>query len=311
MNTLSIALALVHVATALCMPFLLVGCINRTKSWWSGRKGPGLWQTLHDMRRLLSKRQVYSTTTTPVFRLGATMVLASVAMAMACVPLLGAYAPLSFPHDFVAVAYTLGLGRLMLMVSALDTGSAFEGMGTAREAMYGVFAEAALFMLLGTAAAASGMGSFADMLGRLHATPYYGWVAVPMVLALMVLMQVEAARMPVDDPATHLELTMIHEVMVLDHSGPDLAAMQYACALKLTQYCGLIAALLNPFDPLRQPVGAVTTALALMVAIAVVQGSLESLMARLPLPGVARYIWLAGWMAAVAAIAVGSIGGGL
>lgn len=311
MNTPVIALALAHTATALCMPFLLVGCINRTKSWWSGRQGPGLWQSFHDMRRLLTKRPVYSTTTTVVFRLGACVVLASLGLAMACTPLLGAYAPVSFAQDFVAVAYTLGLGRLMLMVSALDTGSPFEGMGTAREAMYGVFAEAALFMLLGTAAAATGMGSFADLLGRLHATPYYVWVVVPMVLALLVLLQVEAARMPVDDPATHLELTMIHEVMVLDHSGPDLAVMQYACGLKLTLYCGLIATLLNPFDPLRQPAWAVATALALMVAIAGLQGTLESLMARLPLPGVARYIWLAGWMAAAAAIAVGSVGGGL
>lgn len=310
MNATTLGLALAHLATILCMPFLLVGCINRTKSWWSGRIGPGLWQSFHDIRRLLHKRPVVSTTTTTVFRLGSYVVLASMAMVMACVPMLGAYAPLSFSHDFVAVAYTMGLGRLMLMVSALDTGSPFEGMGTAREAMYGVFGESALFLLLGTAAAATGMGSFADMLGHLHATPYYVWVVVPMVLALMVLLQVEASRMPVDDPATHLELTMIHEVMLLDHSGPDLAAMQFAAALKLTLYGGLIATILNPFDPVLQPLKAVATGWCLLMAIAVVQGCLESLMARLPLPVVARYIWFAGWMAAVAGLSVGAVGGG-
>jgi len=310
-NVATVILALVHAITVLCMPFLLVGCINRTKSWWTGRRGPGLWQFWHDLRRLLIKRPVYSTTTTPLFRFGAYAVLASMVMVMACAPVLGAYAPLSFRNDFVAVAYTMGLGRLMLMVSALDTGSPFEGMGTAREAMYGVFAEAALFLLLGTAAAATGMGSFADIMGQLHATQYHAWVVIPMVLALMVLMQVEASRMPVDDPATHLELTMIHEVMVLDHSGPDLAAIQFAGALKLTLYGGLIASVLNPFDPMREPGWAMTTSWGVLIAVAVVQGCLESLMARLPLPGVPRYIWLAGWMAAVAGLAVGSLGGGL
>lgn len=311
MSAVSHALVAVHLAVALTMPFVLVGCINRTKSWWTGRKGPGIWQSYYDLRRLLFKRPVLSTTASAVFRLGAYAVLASVLVAMACVPLLGAFAPLSFSNDFVAVAYTLGLGRLLLMASAMDVGSPFEGMGTAREAMLGAFAEPALFLILGTAAAATGMGSFADALGHLHATPYYSVVAAPLVLALMVLLQTEAARVPVDDPATHLELTMIHEVMLLDHSGPELAAMQYAAGLKLTLYAGLIATLLNPFDPLHQPLQAVAAGVALMLAVAVVQGCIESLMARLPLPAVPRYLWLAAWLAAGAAMAVGVMGAGL
>lgn len=311
MSAVSHALVAVHLAVALTMPFVLVGCINRTKSWWTGRKGPGIWQSYYDLRRLLFKRPVLSTTASAVFRLGAYAVLASVLVAMACVPLLGAFAPLSFSNDFVAVAYTLGLGRLLLMASAMDVGSPFEGMGTAREAMLGAFAEPALFLILGTAAAATGMGSFADALGHLHATPYYSVVAAPLVLALMVLLQTEAARVPVDDPATHLELTMIHEVMLLDHSGAELAAMQYAAGLKLTLYAGLIATLLNPFDPLHQPLQAVAAGVALMLAVAVVQGCIESLMARLPLPAVPRYLWLAAWLAAGAAMAVGVMGVGL
>ena len=304
-------LTLAHMAVTLVMPFLLVGVINRTKSWWAARKGPGLWQSFHDLRRLLGKRPVVSNTATPLFRLGAYVVLVCALAAMAFVPLLGQFAPLSFAHDFVAVAYILGLARLVLMLSAMDVGSPFEGMGAAREAMFGAFAEPALFLLLGTLSAATGLSSFADMLGHLHNTSYYALVVLPLALALLILLQTEAARVPVDDPSTHLELTMIHEVMILDHSGPELAAMQYAAGLKMTLYAGLIATLLNPLDPLSAPLAAVTVAVGLMLGVAVVVGCFESLMARLPLPWVTRYVWLAGWLVAFAALAVGVAGGGL
>lgn len=304
-------LSLAHISVALVMPFLLVGVINRTKAWWGGRKGPGLFQSFHDLRRLLHKRPVVSSTATPLFRLGAYVVLVCGLAAMACVPLLGQFAPLSFAHDFVAVAYTLGLARLVLMLSAMDVGSPFEGMGAAREAMFGAFAEPALFLLLGTLGVATGLSSFAGMLGQLHHTPNYGLIVLPLTLALLILLQTEAARVPVDDPATHLELTMIHEVMILDHSGPELAAMQYAAGLKMTLYAGLIATLLNPFDPLAAPLAAVATSLGLMLLVAVVLGCFESLMARLPLPWVTRYIWLAGWLTLLAAAVLGLSGSGL
>lgn len=302
------ALLLAHGVLALGMPFFLVGCINRTKARWCGRKGPGLWQSFHDMRRLLAKHPVRSSTATALFPLGAWVVLACAVFAMALVPLFGQFAPITFPLDFVAVAYVLGLGRMVLMLSAMDVGSPFEGMGAAREAMLGAFAEPALFLVLGTAAAATGMGSFAAILGQLHTSPHYHLIALPLSLALLVLLQTEAARVPVDDPATHLELTMIHEVMVLDHSGAELAAMQYAAGLKLTLYAGLIATLLNPFHPLQDPWMAVGTGTLIMVAVAVVVGCFESLMARLPLPQVPRYVWLAGWLAGAAALAVGALG---
>jgi formate hydrogenlyase subunit 4 len=306
----TVLLTLAHITVVLCMPFLLVGVINRTKSWWAARKGPGLLQSFHDMRRLLRKHPVVSDTATPLFKLGAYVVLVCSLVAMAFVPLLGGFAPLSFAHDFVLVAYTLGLARLVLMLSALDVGSPFEGMGAAREAMFGTFAEPALFLLLGTVGVATGLSSIADMLGQLHHTTYYGLIVLPLALALLILLQTEAARVPVDDPATHLELTMIHEVMILDHSGPELAAMQYAAGLKMTLYAGLIATLLNPFDPLTTPLAAVAVSVLVMLLVAVVVGCFESLMARLPLPWVPSYVWLAGWLATLAALVVGVAGGG-
>jgi formate hydrogenlyase subunit 4 len=283
--------------------------INRTKSWWAGRKGPRLTQSFHDLRRLLGKRPVVSSVASPVFRMGAWAVLVTGLVVMGMSPLLGQFAPLQFSHDFIAVAYTLGLGRLLLMLSAMDVGSPFEGMGAAREAMFGAFAEPALFLLIGTASAATGLSSFADLLGHLHHTPYYLLMVLPLTLALLILLQTEAARVPVDDPLTHLELTMIHEVMVLDHSGPELAAMQYAAGLKMTLYAGLIATLLNPFDPLSTPLAAVTTSLALMLGVGLVVGSVESLVARLPLRWVTPYIWLAGWLVLLAMAVVGIAGG--
>jgi formate hydrogenlyase subunit 4 len=270
-----------------------------------------LIQSYHDLRRLLRKRPVVSDTATPLFRLGAYVVLVCALVVMAFVPLLGQFAPLSFAHDFVAVAYTLGLARIVLMLSAMDVGSPFEGMGAAREAMFGTFAEPALFLLLGTLGAATGLTSFADMLGHLHHTPYYALIVLPLALALLILLQTEAARVPVDDPLTHLELTMIHEVMILDHSGPELAAMQYAAGLKMTLYAGLIATLLNPVDPLAAPMAAVTTSVLLMLAVAIVVGCFESLMARLPLKWVTGYVWIAGWLSLTAAAIVGITGGGL
>ncbi len=234
---MNISLALIHWAFVLSMPILLVGLVNRTKSWWVGRKGPRLIQSAYDLWRLLGKRPVVSATASPLFRAGAYVVLICSLLAASMIPVLGQFAPIQFSHDFVVVAYTLGLARIVLMISAMDVGSSFEGMGAAREASFATFAEPALFLLIGTASAATGMTSFADLIGHLHNTPHYAIIVAPLTIALLILLQAEAARIPVDDPMTHLELTMIHEVMILDHSGPELAAMQYSAALKMTLPC--------------------------------------------------------------------------
>lgn len=290
---MNISLALIHWAFVLSMPILLVGLVNRTKSWWVGRKGPRLIQSAYDLWRLLGKRPVVSATASPLFRAGAYVVLICSLLAASMIPVLGQFAPLQFSHDFVVVAYTLGLARIVLMISAMDVGSSFEGMGAAREASFATFAEPALFLLIGTACAATGMTSFADLIGHLHNTSHYAIIVAPLTIAMLILLQAEAARIPVDDPMTHLELTMIHEVMILDHSGPELAAMQYAAALKMTLYSGLIAALINPFNPLTDRLVGVLVSLALMLTVAVVVGCIESLNARLPMRWVPAYLLIA------------------
>ena len=314
-----------HVLLTLTMPVLLVGVINRTRSWWGGRRGPGLLQSFWDLLRLLRKAPVYSDVSTPLFRAGPWVVLAATLLAAQMAPLLGALAPLQFAHDFVVLAYTLGLARLFLMLSAMDVGSAFEGMGSAREASFTPFIEPALFLLVGTVLVAapalvSAPGAANDSLAGLVGLVAHGsatttssqalaWLLLPAVGVLLVLLQAEAARVPVDDPATHLELTMIHEVMVLDHSGPELAAMQYAAALKLSLYAGLIAALLNPFDLHSQPWAAAVTSVLLMGAVAVLVGTVESLVARLRLRQVPTYLLLAtAWAAVMLVVAAYLVG---
>jgi formate hydrogenlyase subunit 4 len=299
------ALALTHVLIVLAMPILMIGLVNRTKSLWAGRKGPRLLQSLWDLLRLLHKRPVVSGVATPLFRAGAWVVLAASLGAALIAPILGPFAPLQFERDFIVFAYTLGLARLFLMLSAMDVGSSFEGMGAAREASFTAYVEPALFLLVGTAGVATGQTSFAGLVGQLHQAEAFAWLVVPAVVVLFVLLQAEASRVPVDDPMTHLELTMVHEVMILDHSGPELAAMQYGSAIKMTTYAGLIAALLNPVDLLRDPMVSIAVSLCLMAAVAVAVGCVESLTARLRLNLVPRYLMLASLLAAASLGAAG------
>jgi formate hydrogenlyase subunit 4 len=204
--------------------------------------------------------------------------------------------------DFVFLAYTWGLGRLASMLAALDTGSAFEGMGASREATYAALVEPVLFLVAGTLGAATGKSALGDLVHVRVLDPSTLVVWIGCIVGLFVILQVEAARIPVDDPSTHLELTMIHEVMILDHSGPDLAALQYGAALKLTLCAALIASLLDPLRDDTTPaalVAAANVGLTLVVAVAV--GAVESLNARLKLKAIPQYV-LAGLLAAFAAL---------
>ncbi len=289
-----------QVLALLLAPIPLVGLVNRTKALWAGRKGPRLLQGWYDLRRLLGKRPVYSAVTTLVFRAGPLVLLATTLVSGLTVPVLGGAAVLSFPYDFVLFAYLWGLGRFALMAAALDTGSAFEGMGASREATFAALLEPALFLALGTLAAATGRTTFAELLHLGFGSPAQVVIGLGVLLALFVAMQVEGARVPVDDPATHLELTMIHEVMVLDHAGPELAAVQYASAMKLTLCAALIATLLNPIRAADGALAAGALNLLLTAGVAVAVGFVESLVARLKLRAVPQFILVGAASASVA-----------
>jgi len=244
-NAIMALRTLLHLAALLALPPLLLGIVNRTKAVFAGRVGPPLVQPYLDLAKLLRKGAVYSRTTTWVFRAGPVIGLAAVATAGLLLAMGGAPAALSFGGDFVLFAYLLGLARFFTALAALDTGSPFEGMGAAREVTFASLAEPALFLCLLVLARATGTMSLSGMLGP--ALPAAWGSAGPALLlaaiALFVIALAENARIPVDDPNTHLELTMIHEVMVLDHGGPDLAFILYGASLKLFLFGAILSRL--------------------------------------------------------------------
>ena len=273
----------------LVMPVVLVGTINRVKARWSGRRGPPILQLAFDLWRLVHKIPVYSDVTTPVFRLGPIVVITT-AVASACiVPLAGTTSVISFPFDFVWFAYVWSFGRVALMLGALDTGSSFEGMGASREATFATLLEPILFLVAGALCLHTGVHSFAGALvPRLDgASAVVMWIAA--IAALLVVVQVESARMPVDDPSTHLELTMVHEVMILDHSGPELALLHLGAAIKLFVGVSVIAMLVNPLGG-EHSLAAMAAQLGICLGLAMMIGMSESLIARLKLRVIPQYI---------------------
>jgi formate hydrogenlyase subunit 4 len=294
----------------LVMPLLLTGLINRVKSLWSGRKGPPLLQPAYDVLRLLNKSSVYSLTTTPLFRIAPWVFLITAIGSAAVTPLLGSDSVVSFSFDFVWFAYIWGLGRGATMLAALDTGSSLEGLGSAREATFSTLLEPALFLVTGALSLSSGARSLSGLLvPHLASGEASALVWLCGVTTLFIVLQVETARMPVDDPSTHLELTMIHEVMVLDHSGPDLAAIQYGSAIKLYVGTCVLSTLLNPWAG-RSGFAPALANLGLCVLVAVAIGTSESLIARLKLRVVPMYIAIALALAAIALLATAWRSGG-
>lgn len=280
----------VQVLVVLALPTYVIGAINRTKALWSGRRGQPLAQLAFDVVRLVRKRPVYSAVTTPIFRLTPWLGLVVAVASGLLVPVLGRTAPLAFPFDFVVFAYVWGLGRVALMLGALDTGSSFEGMGASREAFFAALLEPAFFLVAGASCLLTHERSFGAILALRPTDPVLAVTWTMAVLTMLVVVQVESSRMPVDDPTTHLELTMVHEVMILDHSGPDLAALQAAAAIKLTVGLSLVAALLNPVVGHAGPFVTAAVNVALTLFLAVVVGTVESLVARLKMRAVPRYI---------------------
>jgi formate hydrogenlyase subunit 4 len=271
-----------HILVALILPPLLLGVINKTKALFAGRVGPPLLQPWYDLIKLIQKGTVFSTTTTWVFKAGPVVTLVTAAIAVLFIPLVGAASPISFTGDLVLVAYLLALGRFFTTLAALDTGSPFEGMGAAREVTFACLAEPALFLGLLVLARLSGSLQLAQMLGDSVASHWTtsGAALALVVLSWFIVLLVENCRIPFDDPNTHLELTMIHEVMVLDHSGPAFGMILYGAALKLFIFGALIVRLVFPVATgtpwLDWPIF-----VGVMLAIAVVVGIVESTMARL------------------------------
>lgn len=297
--------ALLPVLLPLGLSPLLLGVVNRTKAVIAGRAGQPLLQPYFDLAKLLRKAPVYSRTTTWVFRAGPIVGLAALLLATTLVPFGAGPAPMAFSGDLILFAYLLGLLRLFTVLAALDTGSSFEGMGASREVTFSALAEPALLLALAALAHWTGSLSLSGMYASLDAS---AWVHVGPALAmltggLLIVFLAENARIPIDDPTTHLELTMIHEVMVLDHSGPDLAFILYGAALKLWLLGALLVGVVVPLHGGPWWIDA-AAGLSGMLGLAIVTGLIESSMARWRLVRVPQLLIGAGVLSALAFVLV-------
>ncbi|MCL4538120.1 MAG: NADH-quinone oxidoreductase subunit H [Bacteroidetes bacterium] len=272
-------------------PLLLVGLITKVKAFWGGRKGAPLLQPYYDFFKLLGKGEVISTTTSPVFRIAPSIGLAAVLFALMIMPLPVVGSVVHFEGDFVLFAYLLGFARFLMVAAALDTGSSFEGMGASREVTYSTIVETAFFIVVGSLALLTRHFSFETIFASVNlASGYSPLVKILLAVSLFIMLLAEGSRVPVDDPNTHLELTMIHEVMVLDYSGPDLAFIQYTASLKMTIISILMADLLVPSSLGIAAAFAAFAAVILLVFVSV--GIVESLIARSRISHIPQFLFL-------------------
>lgn len=286
------AIMIIQPVIAMLLAPMLQGVINRVKAFFAGRRGQPLLQPYYDLWRLLHKGAVYSTTTSWVFKIAPAICLAAIILTVFIVPLGGGRSLLSFNGDLILAVYLLGLMRFFIVIGALDTGSSFEGMGASREVQFSALAEPALFIALAAMARQTSSISISGIFSAVTPQMWMSNCATPLLAAaaMIIVLLTENARIPVDDPNTHLELTMIHEVMVLDNSGPDFAFILYSAALKLWIFAAILVGMLLPMGHmplwLSMPV-----AVAAVFAVSVFVGIVESCMARLRLTSVPNLLF--------------------
>ncbi|MDR0560209.1 MAG: NADH-quinone oxidoreductase subunit H [Prevotellaceae bacterium] len=280
---------------------IFYGILGRTRSLLSGRKGHKLLQPIFNLRLLLRKGEVISVSTSFIFQAAPVIAFTATVMAMLMLPFGKFGAAISFSGDFVLFACLLALSRFAMILGALDTASSFEGMGASREALYGMLIEPAFFVLTGTFVLLTGNDSMSEIFTMLHSGSFNS--IIPGLLAsfaFFLMLLVETGRLPVDDPRTHLELTMIHEVMILDYSGFDLALIHISTMIKSAVYSSLTVLCILPASlhfAIYMPVFVI-----LVLAVPVTVGFFESFRARNRLQRNPSYVLTVTVMAIIAFI---------
>lgn len=281
-------------------PFI-VGLTRKVKARLQLRRGAGLFQPYSDLAKLFRKQPVISTTTSWIFTATPYILLASTLLAGLLVPMFTSRIPLNFAGNIIALVYLFALGTFFLILAGLDAGSAFGGMGSSREAIVASLTEPAMIMSIFAIALTAGSTNLSTIV---HKTAMLdGIVADPSprlmaFAALVIVALAETGRVPVDNPATHLELTMIHEAMVLEYSGRYLALVEWAAGLKLLVFLTLIANVCAPWgiatslEPTALAVG-LSTYLAKVAGLAVLIGVIESMFAKLRLFRLPDFLGLA------------------
>lgn len=271
---------LVLLASLLLAP-LLFGIINRVKALFAGRRGPRVLQLYYDIHKLSRKAGIFSKTTSGVLQLAPVVSLLATLMALFFIPGGLFRSPLAFGGDVIFFCYLLGLSRMLTILAAMDTGSSFAGMGASREAHFSVLTEAVLFAIMVFLVIIGRSLCLSDLLSPLSIVS--PGIRIPAILlvtgAFFIVMLMENCRLPFDDPETHLELTMIHEAMILDYAGPELAMIHYTASLKLWAFSAVLALLLLPAR-VGSPITSVLCFFALIGLFAIAIGVVESIMAR-------------------------------
>ena len=269
----------------------MIGVVKKTKAFWSGRKGVSLFQPFWDFVRLMKKDSVYSETTSWVFKVMPVITISTLLFASLFVPITQGVPVITIPFSFIIFAYSLGFAKFFSLISALDTGSSFEGMGASREACFSTIVEPAFFITLASVGALSQNYTLENVKYILSSAGVYGYLIIILVaVTLFIMLMVESCRVPVDDPTTHLELTMIHEVMILDNSGVDLGLITWASYLKMFLFGSLIVNLFIPMG-LDMLTGVILYIL-LILLLSVIIGSVESAVARFRMTHVFEFIFI-------------------
>lgn len=270
---------IVIVFLILLISIVFPGIIGTVKAKIVGRKGPHVLQAFLDTIRLFHKGSVFSKTSSFIFQIAPTIYFVTVFLAAFFIPFDNHQGVFSFDNDFVVFAYLLAFGKFMIIIAAMDTGSGFEGMGANREAFYSMLVEPAFFILIGSLSLATDHTSFYELFKNLHLNTNLAYTVAAIASYLLIqISMVENSRLPVDDPKTHLELTMVHEVMVLDYSGFDLALIQLAGGIKFVLYGSLIANFIIPFS--FEMWAKILSFIVIQVVFAIIVAVLESFKAR-------------------------------
>ena len=288
---------------------LLGALIARVKAFIQRRQGLPLWRPYADLAKLLRKQDLVPSSASPLFRFAPAVLAATTVLAAAFVPLFHGSALLGFAGDFVIFVYLLALGRFFLGLGALDSGSSFGGMGASREMMVSALAEAPLLLGLVSVAILAQRANIVEMVTWTLGQNFFDISAVHAVAfaALAMVAVAETGRMPVDNPTTHLELTMIHEAMVLEYSGPSLALIEWAQAVKLHMVFALLIGLFVPWGMATSlTLAGLGSALGIyilkLLALVLVVGLLESTIAKFRMYVVPEFLGIAAALAMLAVV---------
>ena len=282
---------ILNILFLLVVPFLMTGIIRKTKAFFGGRKGASVFQPLYDFIKLMKKTSTFSNTTTWIFRFSPIVGFACTIFACLFIPIVGGTTIINIQGGLIIFAYALGLSKFISLLAAMETASSFEGMGSSREACFTTIIEPAFFIVIASIMALCKIYTFDSLALVIQNAGSIGYLIVIFaVLALLIMLLTEGCRVPVDDPATHLELTMIHEVMILDNCSSELALISWSAYMKMFLLASLISNLILPSN-LGMGISIIAFLL-MMFVISVLVGIIESGIARLRMSHVFEFVFV-------------------